>query len=93
MSKLKDGEYKGRGLGHNGEIEVNVKVKNGKVNSINVLRQNEDTGIGGEAFSRLEDEIVKKQTYIVDAISGATNTSNGLKEAVKEAFDKALVKN
>lgn len=89
MSKLKDGNYEGSAKGHNGEIVVSVKIQEGVVSSVDVLKQHEDAGIGGEALPKLKNEILKKNSYIVDAVSGATMTSNGLKSAVKEALDKA----
>lgn len=91
MSAFKDGNYLGKAWGHNGEITVNVEIVNGAIKQVNILDEHEDHGIGEPALLILEDEIKQKQSYIVDVVSGATNTSNGVKAAVKDALDKARV--
>ena len=77
--------------GHNDEITVNVEIVNGTIGEVNILNEHEDPGIGEPTIFKLENEIKQKQTYIVNVVSGATNTSNGVKAAVRNALDKAKV--
>ena len=91
MSQYKDGNYKGSAIGHNAEITVGVKIQNGNIENINIIEHHEDPGLGGEAFPKIKEEILKKQTYIVDAISGATNTSNGFKRRSRYHIDINIV--
>ena len=89
MENLKDGNYKGIGDGDQGEIEVFVKIKNGHIDTAVVIKEQETPEIGWKALPGLEKEVLKNQTYNIDTISGATNTTNGYRQAVKDALDKA----
>ncbi|TJY05493.1 FMN-binding protein [Lactobacillus amylovorus subsp. animalium] len=44
---------------------------------------------GQKAKGKIENEILAKQSANIDAGAGATFTSNGVKEAVKDALKKA----
>nr|WP_239834525.1 FMN-binding protein [Ligilactobacillus salivarius] len=52
-----------------------------------ILKQSE-TGIGAQAIESMPKEMISKNTYDVDSISGASATSRALKEAVKDAMSK-----
>ena len=89
MKSLKDGDYRGKGNGDQGEIEVLVKIRNGHINAAVVIKEQEYPEIGWKALPGLEKEVLKNQTYRIDTIGGATNTANGYRQAVKDALDKA----
>lgn len=87
----KDGIYYGTGTGFAGELKVKVVIKNGKISEIEIV----ETKDGDEfikSASRLLNDIVKKQSTNVDTVSGATYSSNGIIEAVRDAL-KGAVKN
>ena len=44
---------------------------------------------GGVAIAQLPDKIVEAQSYEVDAVSGATITSEGIKSAVAKSLEQA----
>lgn len=44
---------------------------------------------GGYAMSEIPPVMIKKQTYEVDGVSGATITSEAIKKAVKECLEDA----
>ena len=46
MSQLKDGKYLSLAKGRNGEILVNVTIKNSAISFVNIIRQREDASIG-----------------------------------------------
>ena len=90
-STYKDGTYEGTGTGFGGSIRVKVEIKDGEIKNISVV---EAQGEGSSYLSRaksLLQNIVAKQTTNVDAVSGATFTSKGLIEAVRNALAKAVV--
>lgn len=64
---------------------------NGEVTGINVLANEETAGIGSKALdpSHLEKYIGVTAADAVDGISGATYTSNGVKNAVAAAIEQA----
>jgi uncharacterized protein with FMN-binding domain/Pyruvate/2-oxoacid:ferredoxin oxidoreductase delta subunit len=89
QKKYKDGIYIGVGAGENPNLKVSVKVSNGKVSSVEILSANEPDG--KEALKVIPKEIVDAQSANVDAISGATMTSDGIIMAVKDALSQAEV--
>lgn len=85
----KDGTYTGTGKGNNGDITVEVVVSGGNITTITLTDHEETEGIYEAAEKGIVAEIIKKQMTDVDAVSGATNTSNGIKEAVANALNDA----
>ncbi|HHY17046.1 MAG TPA: FMN-binding protein, partial [Firmicutes bacterium] len=81
-----DGTYEGTGEGLFGAIKVSVTVQGGKITAVKVLEHSETEGIADAAISRVPDAIIEKQTVDVDAVSGATYTSKGIIDAVKDAL-------
>lgn len=84
-----DGVYTGSAFGFMSEIQVKVTIADHAIADIEVT-QNGDTGmIGGAAGQLLADAIVEHQSLAVDAVSGATVTSNAVFSAVTQALDAA----
>ena len=83
---LVDGTYKGTGEGFGGDIKVEVEVKDGKVVNIEILDHSETPDISDPALEKIPGAIVEAQSVEVDDISGATFSSKGIKEAVKDAL-------
>ncbi len=83
------GTYKGKAEGHNGPIEVEVKVDAKEIKSVEVLGHEESAGVADPALERIPERIVEDQSLAVDAVAGATFTSNGILEAVEEALKEA----
>jgi len=86
FENLKDGTYSGTGQGRNGNVNVSVIVKDGKVTSIDIVSSNEDAPYFNRAIAII-DSIIEKQSLDVSKISGATMSSNGILEAVAKALN------
>lgn len=88
-----DNQYIGKAQGMDDEIVVRVTVDDGKISQVEVLKQNETEGIGVSATEQLPEKFVGLDTEeainAVDGISGATITSNALKQAVVNALLQA----
>ena len=82
-----DGTYEGVGAGYMGDIKVSVEVKDGKITTIDVLEQAETEGLGDVAIEEVSQKIIDAQSTEVEAVSGATGSSNGTMEAVKNALE------
>lgn len=81
-------QYLGRSnAGVGNEVVVRITVDDKKLKDIEILKQSE-TGIGAQAIESIPKEMISKNTYDVDSISGASATSRALKEAVKDAMNK-----
>jgi uncharacterized protein with FMN-binding domain len=62
-------------------------VEAGEITEIEVLAQNETPGLGDDAIEEIAAKIIEEQSLEVDSISGATNSSEGTINAVKNALD------
>lgn len=85
---LKDGEYEGTATGYGGPLTVRITIKGGKLTDIKVVSHTETP----EYFSRASaviGKILNSGNVNVDSVSGATISSNAIKEAVADALRKA----
>ncbi len=86
-----DGTYTGIGSGYSDDIEIELVVEDGKINSINVLNHGDSPDIAEPAFEDLQETIINTQSTDLDTISGATGSSEGFLEAVDNAIEDALM--
>ncbi len=87
-SLYKDGTYEGVAEGFRGKIYVSVTVKSDIIESVVVTKHRDDRKWYNRAKSIIND-ILNKQSTDVKVISGATYSSQGIKDAVKAALEKA----
>ena len=77
-------------IGGKGAIEVAVTVDdNGAVTAIEVTKNGDTAGISDPAVAQIPGLIVEQQTANVDAVAGATKTSDAIMAAVLDAVTKA----
>ena len=86
----KDGTYYGTGTGFGGTLKVKVVISRGKITSIEVVENHDDSSYLNRAKA-LIGNIISSQSTNVDVISGATYSSNGIKSAVRDALRQAAV--
>ena len=72
--------------GFGGDVTVALTAKNGMLTEVVITGDAETPGIGGAAMTNLAETMVKKNTVAVDAIAGATITSNAVLSAAAEAL-------
>ena len=89
FAAMTDGTYTGEGKGRNGTITVEVTVKAGKLDAVKVVKHTETVGISDAAVADFPKAIVAAQSTAVDAVAGATMTSDGIRAAVAQAIQKA----
>lgn len=87
----KDGTYYGSGTGFGGKLKVEVVIQNGKIVSVTLVENEGDDHPYIDNASALLQSIVAAQSTNVDAVSGATYSSAGLIEAVRNALAQAAV--
>lgn len=88
-SMFEQGIYSATVAGHNGDLTVEVTVDDNSILDIQVTEHNESPGITDLAFERIPQGILTQQNLAVDAVSGATVTSNALIEAITLALEQA----
>ncbi|MHC1722032.1 MAG: 4Fe-4S binding protein [Aminipila sp.] len=80
-----DGTYEGTGSGFRGTTTVSVTVENGYIKNIETLSTGDDMPYYNRAFNSVAEQIISTQNVSVDAMTGATFSSNGIMEAVANA--------
>ena len=84
---LKDGVYSGSAQGFKSTIAVKVTVDKGAIARVEIIEEDETPAIAQNAFDQIPQSIVEAQSWEVEAVSGATFTSDGIMAAVKDALD------
>ena len=76
-----------------GPIQVSITVSGGKITDVAVPTypngNRRDEEINAQALPTLRQETLDKQSADIDAVSGATVTSDGYKESLQSALDAA----
>jgi uncharacterized protein with FMN-binding domain len=86
-SGLSDGVFRGECKAGPNKAVVDVTVRDQKI--IQVVLVQSDAWKGHKADAVIPGRIVEKQSTRVDAVSGATNTSNVIMNAVEAALVKS----
>jgi len=83
------GTYYGVAKGNHEGLWVKVDVSEDTILAVEIIENHETVGICEPALEAIPGKIVQYQGTAVEAISGATNTSNGIKEAAASALLQA----
>lgn len=89
--KFKAGTYSEIGNGIGGDVVVEVTFTETEIEKIKVKEHNETDGISDKPISDIPKEIISEQSLAIDAISGATITSNAIISAVEDCVKQAGV--
>lgn len=84
-----DGAYITVTDGYRPGLTVSTVIKDDKIESIKIIEHRESTEYYEEPFEIIPNQIIENQTTDVDAITGATRTSDGIIRAVKMALEEA----
>ena len=88
-SPMKPGTYTAKVNGHNAPLTVEVTVDANKILSIKTPDDQESLGVGKVGLKKTADNILRYQSIGVDAVTGATFSSNALKEGVEKCLKLA----
>lgn len=83
------GTYTAQVQGFGGPVEAVVTVDEANITDLKITGEAETPDLGGAAIPTLQAAILKNQTTEVDSVSGATITSDAVKEAVLTALKEA----
>ena len=79
-----DGVYPGKAGGHKGPVRVVVTVEGGRIVAVEVTSCRDPRS--RKSVQHMPRRIVSQNSVDVDAVSGATFTSNAIKEAARQAL-------
>jgi uncharacterized protein with FMN-binding domain len=86
-ARLNDGVYQGRFQGGPNTALVEVTIENQEITELVILEH--DNLLGKKAEEPVVMAILKTQSTDVDAVTGATNSSHVIMNAVQDAVEKA----
>lgn len=81
-----DGTFEGTGVGRNGAVNVQVTVENGNITGVAVMSHEETQSIFMGVETSLIPAIISAQSADVDAVAGATLSSDAVLDAVRMAL-------
>jgi urocanate reductase len=87
--EYKPGTYSVLTKGHNSDLEMQVTFSKDQIIKIDIDRGQESEGLSDQVFTRIPQQIIEGQTLNVDAISGASASSQGVIDGVSEAVQLA----
>lgn len=83
------GEYIGIGEGHHGPIKVRIKTDEFNILSIQVIEEYEMPELAVIVYEEIPKKIIKSNSADVEVVAGASYTSVGLIDAIKDGLEKA----
>lgn len=86
----KDGTYTGEADGFGGTVAVEVTVKDGKIEAVEVTSAEKEDSAYLAMAEDIIPKIIEAQSAEVDTISGATFSSTGIKNAAEQALEQAV---
>lgn len=87
LKKTQDGNYLGMVESRMVKAEVLVRIKNHKIQNIDIIKH--ETGLGKKA-EVLADSVLKYQTIEINAVSGATASSKVILKAIEKAINSSI---
>lgn len=88
-NEYKPGTYSTEVMGRNAKIVMNVTFSDQAITDIEISEHHETAAIADKAFERIIGDILEYQTIHVDAVTGATVTSNAIISGVKKTTEEA----
>ncbi|MCI9489894.1 MAG: FMN-binding protein [Dorea sp.] len=88
-AEYQDGVYSGEAEGFGGPISLEVTITDGRIADIQILSAEGEDGAYFSMAENMIPTVLERQSPEVDTISGATFSSNGIRNAMKQALGKA----
>ena len=89
LGAFADGTFLAQVDSFGGPLELEVIVTGGKIVAVNVLKHSDTPGLSDPAISGIPASIVAANSPDVDAVSGATVTSQAIMKAASQALQQA----
>ena len=89
LAELVDGTYIGQHSHTLCGVKLVVTLKEGRISDIIILNKFYTYPFAMSAYGKIPRRIIEQQSLDVDAVTMATVSSNGIKQAVLDALEKA----
>lgn len=81
--------FTGEAQGFGGAVTVTLTVEDGDITAAEIVGDGETPEVGGAALDPLEEQLVEADSAEIEGVSGATFTSDAVKEAATAALAEA----
>ena len=88
---MTNGTYTGQAYGYDGDIYVTVTIQGDKITNITARSDEFEPEYFEDAERTVIPSIINSQSTNVDAVSGATFSSQGIMKAVEQALNGAKI--
>lgn len=88
-NSYKDGKYTSKAKGHSSDVDLTITLNNGVIRGVDINVEGESSPRNDAVVSQLSDQILEKQNDSLDAVSGATETSDAVRRALTNCLNKA----
>ena len=89
LAEYTPGTYTGEAMGHEQGLMVTITVDDSTITDVQLDLSHETPEIGGAAAEALTGQILAAQSAEIDGVSGATETTTGVKLALTDALNQA----
>lgn len=79
----------GKATGYGGDVTVTITVQDSKITKCEIVGDGETENVGKAALPDLEKQVVEANGAEIEGVSGASVTSEAVKEATKAAMAEA----
>jgi fumarate reductase flavoprotein subunit len=86
------GEYRGYGNAFRGPVQVLVETGPYSILRVEIVDHADDELTGGAAMEELAELVLEWNSAELDAVAGATESSEGFLEALEDALDQARIR-
>jgi fumarate reductase flavoprotein subunit len=90
-ARYRAGAYSIEAQGHNGPVKVEVTFSPTAITGVKIVSSNDTPGVSDAAVEQMPGRILAAQSSEVDSVSGATDTSAAIKDAVEQAIVQASI--
>ena len=89
VGPYKAGTYSAKAAGISGDVTVRMTFSTDRITDVVIDASGETPGIGGKAAIELQKRLMATQNAGLDAVSGATVTSDAIARAAQKCIDQA----
>ena len=88
-ARFTPGTYTAEADGFGGTVSVSITAGENSIEKAEIIGKDETESVGQAAFETLTQQLIDAQSAEIDGVSGATFTSNAVKEAAQKAISQA----
>ena len=86
---LLPGSYEAESVGMGGKVVTQVVVDENNIKEIKIVHHYETPNVGTVVIEKIPIEIIERQTLSIDAVTGATLTTNAILRSVEDCLNQA----